>query len=175
MAKGNAYSMEKILIGKIIKPQGIKGELKVLPICDSPEVLKNVKVFYIDGEEFTPVSVRIADGVYVVFKGIADRNKAELFRDKELFVDRDEIPVPENKWFISDIISCKIFDENGNFIGTVKDVSTRGSTDFITAAGADCKTVQFPFLKDLVKSVDIEEKKIVVSKGRFEEVAFYED
>ena len=119
--------------------------------------------------------MRIADGVYVVLKGVADRNKAELFRDKELFVDREEIPMPENKWFISDIISCKIFDENRDFIGTVKDVTTRGSTDFITAVQLSGKTVQFPFLKNLVNSVDIEGKKIVVFKNRFSEVAFYED
>ena len=104
--------MDKILIGKIIKPQGIKGELKILPLCDSPEILKDIKSFYIDDEEYTPVSVRIADGVYIVFKGIADRNKAELFRDKNLYADKQDVPVEENKWFISDIISCKIFDKN---------------------------------------------------------------
>ena len=167
--------MEKILVGKIIKPQGIKGELKVLPICDSPEILKNIKVFYIDGEEYSPISVRIADGVYLVLKGVADRNKAELFRDKNLFVDKEEIPIDENKWFISDIISCKIFDDSGDFIGTAKDVTTRGSTDFITAVCFSGKTVQFPFLKNLVLLVDIDGKKIVVSKDRFAEVAFYED
>ena len=167
--------MDKILIGMIIKPQGIKGELKILPLCDSPEILKDIKSFYIDDEEYTPVSVRIADGVFIVFKGIADGNKAELFRDKNLYADKQDVPVEENKWFISDIISCKIFDNTGNFIGTAKDVITRGSTDFIIAATLGGKTVQFPFLKKVVESVSISEKKIIVEKERFAEVAFYED
>ncbi len=167
--------MKKILIGKIIKPQGIKGELKVLPICDSAEVFKSIKKYYINDKEFTPVSVRIADGLYVVLYGIADRNTAEEMRNKLIYADKNDVPVDDEKWFISDIISCKIFDENGNFIGTVSDVSTRGSTDFFTAATPSEKTVQFPFLKKILKQVDVENKSVVVYKKSFDEVAYYED
>jgi 16S rRNA processing protein RimM len=167
--------MEKIIVGKVIKPQGIKGELKIIVLADTPEIFSFLEKVYIDNVEYKILSARIADGVYLVLKGIADRNQAELFRNKMLFVDREDIPLPDGRWFVTDIIGCEVSLDDGTLLGTVSDITTRGSTDIYTVDLKNGKAVVFPFLNDLVLSVSVEDKKIVLNKSRLAEVGYYED
>lgn len=167
--------MDKISVGKIVKPQGIKGELKVYPMVDTPEIFTFLKKVYIDGVEFKVLSSRVSDAVYVALRGIADRNTAEEYRDKTLYVDREDLPLPEGRWFIADVLGCEVLSDDGNLLGTVTDITTRGSTDMYTVKLKSGKLMVFPFLNDLVLSIDVNKKEIVVSKNRLEEVAYYED
>ena len=167
--------MEKIIVGKVIKPQGIKGELKIIVLADTPEIFSFLEKVYIDNVEYKILSARIADGVYLVLKGIADRNQAELFRNKMLFVDREDIPLPDGRWFVTDIIGCEVSLDDGTLLGTVSDITTRGSTDIYPVDLKNGKAVVFPFLNDLVLSVSVEDKKIVLNKSRLAEVGYYED
>ena len=145
--------MKTIIIGKIIKPQGIKGEIKVLPIADSPDVFTSLGKVYIDSAEYKIISSRIADGVYLVLRGIADRNSAELLRDKLIYADREDIILPENRWFVADILGCSVFFEDGAELGKVTDITRRGSTDVYTVADTRGVSVSFPFLKRILSSL----------------------
>ncbi len=168
--------MSLILIGKIAKPQGIRGELKIQPIADSPEVFDSLKKVYIDGTAFKIYSARITPGgVYLVLGGIADRNAAETYRGKSVYAEKDDIPLPEDRWFIEDVIDCAVSFENQEPLGKITDIVTRGGTDFYTVKTDDGKIVSFPFLKDMVVEVNVSSKRIIIKKEKFDEVAFYED
>jgi len=167
--------MDRIVVGKIVKPQGIKGELKVLPLADSPTIFNELNNVYIDGVEYKIISARISDSVYLVLKGIADRNQAEEFRNKMIEANKSDIPLPKDRFFVEDILGCEVTLCDGTLIGTVQDITTRGSTDVYTVLCANGKTVMFPSVKNLISSVDITNKKIVLFDERFKEVALYED
>ena len=78
-------------IGVIVKPQGIKGEVKVLPLTDSTQRFRGLKEVLIDGTACKILSVKIApDSVILAISGINDRNTAEAFRGKFLVVPRSE-------------------------------------------------------------------------------------
>ena len=166
--------MDKILIGKIAKPQGIKGELKIIPLTDTPSIFDQLDTVFIEDQSYTIISSRISDSVFLVLKGVADRTQAEAFRDKELYALREDIPVEENRWFIDDIIGCEVYLDNGEYTGRVVDITTRGTTDIFTVAEG-YKTIMFPFLNELIISVDTTNKKIVLKTQRFAEVALYEN
>ena len=86
--------MERLVIGEVLKPQGIRGELKVKAYTDAPEDIKKFGVVYIDGVEYKILSFR-TDGsgaAYLGLRGIPDRNAAELMRGKRLEGDRDDAP-----------------------------------------------------------------------------------
>ncbi|MBP5308684.1 MAG: 16S rRNA processing protein RimM, partial [Clostridia bacterium] len=153
----------------------IKGEVKVLPLADSPGVFSGLKKIYIDGAEYRIISARIADGVYLFLRGIADRSSAEELRDKEIFADRADIPLPDDRWFVTDIIGSEIRFENGEVLGRVTDITKRGSTDVYTAVLPDGKSVMFPLLKTMIVSADAENGKMVLKKDKFSEAALYED
>ena len=83
----NYMSNEKITVATVLKPQGIRGEIKVKVLCDDAEVLKSFKSVLIDGEEIPVLAVRAqGDTAYIMLKGVADRNAAELLRDRKSVV-----------------------------------------------------------------------------------------
>ncbi len=169
--------MEKTLtIGLILKPQGILGELKVKPMTDDVNRFKTLKTVVIDGEEYKVMRSRIAtDAVYISLNGVADRNQAEAFRNKEVKVLReDAVKLEEGRYFIVDVIGSILKTDAGKVIGKITDI-TSSNVDIYTVLAGDKKEIRFPFLKDLVLSVDIESKVVLVNDKRFFEVAVYED
>ena len=160
-----------LVIGKILKPQGIRGELKIKPYTDSAEDFRGLKRVYIDGEEYKILTVRTApDIVFLGLRGVPDRNAAELLRDKELAIPREEAPeIEEGSYYIADLLGSEILFETGEHVGVLKDIR-QAATDVYTLEEGG-KEVLFPAAAGVVLKVDVENKKIVVSKKRYLEVA----
>ncbi len=165
----------KIEIGKVLKAQGIKGEIKLVSYLDDSTMLKNVKQLYVGTKTYTIEKIRF-DGefCYVLLDGIADRNTAEGLRNWSVYADKECLALKKDRYFITDLIGCKVTLENGDIIGTVKDVLQYGAAD-VFVCDKDGKTVSFPFLNDLVLSVNVDNKTIALATKRFCEVAVYED
>ena len=168
--------IERLKVGLIVKPQGVNGEVKVQPLTDSIARFKKLNKVYLDGVIYKVVSVKIADGFVIVkLSGVENRNSAELLRSKYLEVDREDAEeLEEGRYFIADIIGCSLEFEDGVKLGEVIDI-TSANTDVFTVKTVSNKTVRFPFLKDLVLSVDVEKKIIVLLRKRYLEVCCYED
>ena len=169
--------MQDILkIGIIVKPQGIKGEVKIQPLTDDINRFANLKKVIIDGAVYTVQRAVIGGGMVILsLSNITDRNVAETFRGKYICVQReDAVTLPKDNYFIVDIIGCKVVTDQDENVGTVTDV-TSAKTDIFTLSCPDGKVLRFPFLKDLVKSVDIENKLIKVCSKRLQEVSCYEN
>ena len=169
--------MEQVLkIGLIVKPQGIKGEVKVQPLTDDINRFKKLKEVIIDGKPYKVLNSIIGGGtVFLSLSGITDRNTAESMRGKFLHVLRENaIPLEEGRYFIVDILGCALVTDNGNKVGEVIDV-TSARTDIFTIKCDDGKIMRFPFLKDLIVSVEIDKKIITVLEKRLKEVSCYED
>ena len=108
--------MEEFLkIGVIVKPQGVRGELKVQPLTDDIRRFIDLKQVIIDGKIVKVLSSRLgAREVFITLSGVSDRNVAETMRNKFLCVNReDAVKLPENTYFISDIIGAKLVFEKG--------------------------------------------------------------
>ena len=91
--------MDRLIIGEVLKPQGIRGELKIKTFTDFPEDVKAFGTVYIDNVAYKILSFRVGtDGAaYVGLRGIPDRNAAELFRGKKLEGDREDAPPLDRK------------------------------------------------------------------------------
>ena len=107
--------------------------------------------------------------------GINDRDQAERFRNKFICVTRENaIPLEEGRCFIVDVIGCIITTDQGQTVGEVVDV-TSARTDIFTVKDMGGKIMRFPFLKDAIIKVDVENKSIVLKDKRLKEIACYED
>ena len=159
-------------IGRIVKPRGIKGELKVLPLTDDVKRFSSLKSAYIDGTLFKVEKATVSDGVYIKLSGVNDRNAAETFRGKFLLVSRENaLPLSENSYYIADLIGAKVYTENGE-IGVLEDVIS-AKTDIFTVRTAK-GILRFPFLKDLVIKINVEDGVITLKEKRLNEVGLYE-
>lgn len=166
---------EFLTVGRIVKPQGVRGEVKIAPFTDDSNRFYDLKEVFIDDKTFKILSARISgDAVFLMLSGIYDRNAAELLRNKDLKVRRSDEPrLKENTFYIVDVLGCALYAGDKK-IGEIIDVF-KSRTDVFTVRCDDGRILRFPFLKDLLMSADTENKKIVVSEKRLEEVGCYED
>ena len=167
---------ETLKIGLILKPQGIKGQLKVQPLTDDINRYKNLKEIIIDQKVHRVLGTIISgQTVFIDLFGVNDRDTAETFRGKFLHVKReDAIALEEGRYFVVDLIGCDVITKEKGVIGKIVDIFS-SRTDVITVKCNDGRILRFPFLKDLVERVDIEKKQFIVLDKRLSEVSCYED
>ena len=165
----------KLEIGKVLKAQGIKGEVKISCFLDDSAMMRDTKQLYIASKTYTVEKIR-TDGAfcYVQLAGVSDRNAAEALRNRTVYADKDSVAVPKDRYCVVDLIDCNVNLDDGTKVGIVKDILQYGSADVFVCADGD-KEISFPFLKDLVVEINIERKSITLNSKRFGEVAVYED
>lgn len=165
-----------LTIAIIVKPQGIRGEVKVLTMTDSPEDLRGFDRVYIGGNAYKMLKVRPQGDncAFVTLSGIADRNAAEFLRGKEITVLRGDAPaLPDGTYYIADLIGCRVADDNGVEIGTVESV-TPARTDIYEVVNKSGARVVFPAVKGLILDVDLEKRTVTLSASRYAEVSLGE-
>lgn len=167
-----------LMIGQIVKPQGVRGEVKVLPLTDDPARFCDLETIYLDekGERSAKVlSARVREGfAYVALEGVPDRDAAERLRNRALYVDRAHAaPLPEGRYYISDLIGMAVEDETGAALGQLADVLQAGGNDVYEVEGA--RTFRFPALKRVLMSVDVEGGKMVLDSAVLAQIAVYDD
>ena len=167
---------EYLLIGEVLRPQGIKGQVKVRPDTDDPWRFEDLEWVYVkkgdsyEKAEIADVSVR-DDGVYLRLNGVQDRDAAEKQRGWMLYVDRAHArELAENETFICDLIGCKAVDLSGNEIGVVKDVLQPGGNDVYVIKTPKGEML-LPALKHVVPEIDVEKGLMIIDEKRLPEVA----
>lgn len=165
----------KIEIGKVLKAQGIRGELKLGCSVDSADMLTKVKTMYIDGRTYEVSHFRgNGNFCFVTLDGVATRNDAEELRNKVVYADKEQVKLAPDRYFVDDLVGCEIVSDS-KVVGKVSDLLQYGAADVFVCDSADGKGFSFPFLKDVVSAVDIVGKQITVDEKRFAEVVVYED
>lgn len=167
--------MDRLTVGKIAKPQGVGGELKITPLTDDVNRFKSLNSVFIDGKEYSVVKARISpNGVFLTLDGVSDRNTAELLRNKDLEVDRkDAVRLDKDRYFIVDVISCDVFVGEEK-IGSLVDVLQYGSADVYVISTKKGKAM-IPAIKRILVDVDVNSKKIVLDKQAFDDLVVYEE
>ena len=162
---------DKLNVGEILKSQGIRGELKVKPFTDDAEVFRDFTRVFVEETPYKVLSVRTGGGlVFLGLKGVPDRNAAELLRGKQLYVAREDAPVPEEgRYYIADLLGCNLVTETGETLGRLTGVR-QAATDIYTVE-MDGKEVMFPAADGVITAVDVQSGTITVDKKRFFEVA----
>jgi len=161
-------------IGKIVKPQGIKGEVKVLPYVDEIEHFSDLKRVYIDGVSVEIQRARVAgQDVFITLKNVTDRNEAETFRGKELSLPLNEARIfNQDGYFIAELVGMDVYvDENK--VGVLKEVLKNGAADVFVVSGE--RPFMVPFLNKLVLEISRENSLIRFDGKVFKEVVLYED
>ena len=161
--------MDYLRIGYIKKVHGLKGELKVLPLTDTPKRFKKVKSFYVCTEteineyELEYASITAKD-VIIKIAGVNSIDDAQKFINKYVAIDRKfGVELSEWEFYTQDLIGCTV-EYNGKKIGTVVDVSNYGANSNMLIETEDKKEVYYPFVRDFISNVDIENKNICINQ-----------
>lgn len=163
--------MARLVIGEVLKPQGIRGEIKIKTYTDENTAVKNFRRVFIGGEEYKVLSFRTGESgfAFLGLRGVPDRNAAELLRGKEVEAERDDAPpLDEGTYYIVDLIGCEVSDESGKVYGTLTDVTSLASDVYTVSDGKE--ELRFPAVRGVIKSVDTQNKKIVADGKILEEI-----
>ncbi len=163
----------ELTIGKVLKPRGLKGELKIELYASDSARFSHLKRLKIDGIEYgiDRISPEGAIG-YVSLEGIDTVEKAEALRGKLITANRNDLPkLPDGKYYIVDMIGLDVV-VSGEVVGEVCDVLQYGSADvYVVKNGAN--SFSFPAISGLVKQVDLDLGKIVLDDMIFPRVVVY--
>lgn len=161
--------MEQLMeIGQIVNTYGIKGFLKVVPYTDDITRFEDLKSIYIETKNSLKTFI-IEDVKYnknlvlLKLKGIDDINSAEIYKNCYIKIDRkDAVDLPEDSYFIIDLIGITVFTDNSEELGNIVDVYSTGANDIYVVKNELGKQVLLPAIGEVIKDVDIENKKMIV-------------
>lgn len=161
--------------GKIVGTHGIRGAVRVQPWSDSGDFLTGFKSFFLDGGGEKKLDVLKAQPhgniVIITFKGVQTVEQAEAYRGRVIYINRNDVSLPEGRYFVDDLIGCRVLDaDDGREYGRVADVSATGAND-VWHIEKDGKEYLVPVIDEVVVSVDVGAEKIVIRplKGIFDD------
>ena len=131
---------KKILVGKIVAPQGIRGEVRIQTFSERPDDFRKFKIISsrFGTDDFKFVRVQPSSSVVIAkIRGFDDRNAAETLRGTELFVERDALPpVKDDEYYQADLIGFDVVRDNVN-LGTIVCFQNFGAGDIIELSNGD--------------------------------------
>ena len=146
--------------GKIVGTHGVHGELRVQAWCDSPEVLCGLGKLYNENGKmtFNVESARVHKSLVLLkLKGIDTVEKADAMRGNILFLDREDITLPEGAHFIQDLIGLSVSDaDNGRQYGHITDVFQTGANDVYEITDKNGKKTLIPVVPIVVLHTDVD-------------------
>ena len=125
--------MDFVCVGKIIKPQGIKGEVKILPLIDIPAIFNGKHELFVEKRQtkFSTASFRLGYG-YVKFDEVTDRVVAEKYRNKFVYITREEFDkLAVDDFLIDDLVGTMLYDEQEALVGQIMGVTNYGFDDIL--------------------------------------------
>jgi len=160
--------MDLVAIGKISRPIGTHGEVKVLPLTPDKQRFVNMPAAWLGRDSAHAelkkiLKVRI-DGKQVVlnFHGIGTVEEADKLKDLYLFVPKEEVvKLQHGSYFVDDVIGCEVVTEEQVHVGVVKDLLSLPSND-VWVVQKDAKEILIPAVKAIIRKVDIENKRITI-------------
>ena len=162
--------MEKLKVGKIVNAVGLKGEVKVYPYTDGKEFFEEIDSLLLRNESGSEERRQIEhvrymkDMAILKLDRIDDRTEAEKYKDALLFVLKEEAPaLPEDTYYVKDLIGLSVRDENGACLGILKHVIKNVSQDLYEIEREDGQeTFLLPAVKEFVRDVDLDRRTITV-------------
>ena len=101
------------------------------------------------------------NNLLVKFEGIDTVEEAEKFKNLQIKIDSENIEeLEENEFYFHEIIGCEVFDEKGQSLGEVVEILTPGANDVWVIKSQNGKEILIPYIEDVVKKIDIENKRI---------------
>lgn len=143
-------------VGQIVNTHGVRGEVKVVPWCDSPQFLCQFDTLYLDGQPIRVLAARVhKSNVLLTLEGVSDVNAAMRLKNQILHIDRTGVELPEGRHFIADLIGLQVLDdETGAELGVITEVLTPPAQEVYVVKGE--KQYLIPAVDEFVKETNVE-------------------
>ncbi len=163
--------MQWFNVGKIVNTHGIRGEVRVLSRTDFPgerfAVGTKLGLFTPDAKK--PIMVKIASHrqhknfELVTFEGYPNINDVEPFKESYLKIaEHDLTELEDHAYYHHEILGCAVYTTEGQELGIISEILETGANDVWEVTPKTGKKHYIPYIEDIVKEIDIDEKKVVI-------------
>ncbi len=156
-----------LVLGRVRKPHGLKGELSILSYADSPLIFDKLKKIFLRLNNLRPKEFEIfkarGHGKFVLLKlkDIRDRDEAEKWRGADVLALKADIPREEDEVFFEEIIGCSVYLPDGIYVGVVKDVK-RCPQEIWEIVDEENNEILFPAIDKFVIKLDVDKREIII-------------
>lgn len=160
---------EFITIAKVVSIHGNKGEVSIFPLTDSADRFKKLSNVFLKNNhnqiKLDIENIRIKkERIILKLKDIENIEEAKTLVGSFLEVKRkDAVKLPQNTYFIFEIIGLEVYTEDNVFLGKVENVISTGSNDIYIVKDKTKKEVFIPAIHDVIKEVNLEKKRIIIN------------
>ena len=169
---GSAHIPEPryLLVGRVLRPHGVRGELRVEIITNYPERLVQHAYFYLAhpnspevAHRYTVEGLRFHAKVLLLkLDGCDDRNAADELRGMLVQIPVEEaVPLEEGEYYLFQLVGVRVETESGEWLGQIVDVIETGANDVYVVRGSRGE-VLLPAIDDVILELDLESKHMVV-------------
>jgi 16S rRNA processing protein RimM len=159
-------------VGKIVNTHGIRGEVRVISKTDfAEERYEPGNTLYIFKEGSTePIEVVVESHRIhknfdlLTFKGMHNIQDVEQFKGSLLKIDESQLSeLNEGEYYFHEIIGCQMYTDQGDEIGTIREILATGANDVWIVKRKTGKDLLVPYIDDIVREINIEEKKVIIT------------
>lgn len=153
--------------GELVTTHGVSGELRLYPWSDSPEFLTAFKCFYLDEQGRKPLKVsqlrRHKNICIVQLEGVASINDARALIGKTVYINRDDIKLPQGHYFVQDLLGLQVIDaDTAQCYGTIANVTHPGRHDIYEVQQQNGQIALFPAVQPFLVGTDLAAGQVTV-------------
>jgi 16S rRNA processing protein RimM len=163
-----------LVVGQIVRPHGIRGEVIVDVRTDEPEqrytagsvlTTEPASVGPLTIERAKPHAAAGTGRLIVAFDGVADRNAAEALRGTLLWVESEDVPSPDDPDEFADhqLVGLQAVTPEGERLGEVARIEHAPASDLLVLRKPDGGTALIPFVRAIVPEVDLAGGRVVIT------------
>ncbi len=160
---------EYIVVGRFGRTHGVSGEIFISPISDNPSRFrKKSGKFWIETETgWREITVRFQKGTnerpLVSIDGVDSPEEAKKYRNEFIYIKASSLErLPEGRYYHFELVDCRVTDRDGMELGQVTAVEEYPANNVLVIRSGKGTVHLFPMVKQFLKSIDIENKLIVV-------------
>lgn len=155
-----------LIIGQVLRPHGVRGEMRVTPYTDVPERFTWLETVYLGDENPQPVGVEAArlhqDIILLKLAGYDDRDAAESLRGVWLQVPESEgIPLAEGEYYLYQLEGLAVYTDEGEHLGEITSVIETGANNVFVVEGVRGE-VLLPDIDDVILDIDFTNGRVTV-------------
>lgn len=161
---------KQVVIGKIVAPHGVRGDIRILPLTETPELFLDLDYLLLEGGgQLTLTKARFQKNMVLVSsEEVKNMDEAEKLRNRHVLVNKEDLPpLPAGRYYVSDLVGFVCVDEGGQKVGTFKDTMQTGSNDVFVINDVTGKELLIPAISEYILKIDTEKQEIVVRVPEF--------
>lgn len=162
----NSSEPEFLIVGQIIRPHGVRGEVAMKIMTDYPERLSEIETLYV-GPHHQPLAVsrlrRTGEGILIQFEEIDTREQAEPLRGLLVHISRaDAVPLGDGEVYLFQLQGIRVITDAGEELGRLTGLIETGANDVYEVTGEQGRELLLPAIPEVIRHIDVRGRVMTV-------------